>query len=765
MSPSPPTPEPAPSPGVPRRRAWRWPLVVLGLLVALRVALPELARRGIEHAGSDALGRTLAVEQLDLGLLRGRIELRGLSIGGATPGAPELGRAGRIALDLGWRGLLHGDLIVDALELSGVRARLQRRTGGSLEPIVLAPPRAPAAEADAAARAAGRPLRLTALRLEQLALELLGPDGSVEVEADLASLAIDDTRRVDGALSLGPVALRGPVLRLRRPRPERATAAPGPQEPAGEALAWKVASIDVSSGRVELLDSDIVFPVEVSAHAADAGSRADHRFPVELELGLAGGRLALRGELGLAPLAWRGSLEWSELQLDALAALLDAAPVELDGGVTRAELLLEIAPGPDGPQRLSLRGNLGASGVALGTPDGALDLGFEALEIAVRRIDVPLGGGAPGVDLERVQLDAPRLAAVRTAAAPATDAGTPPPGDAPRVRVGELVLTRGSLQLEDRTLEPAATTRVEELALSAREIVWPGPRLRDAVLAARLGSGELAVRGALGGEGDRLEASLERLGLRHLSPYADALGYRIRGGSADLRADVITRGGGFAADSELILDKLDLDAEGSGFQEAFGIPLGLAIALLQGPAGDIHLSVPVELGAGGSSSIGLGHALRSALQQAIVGALSSPLKALGALAEGASGLVGLTAPTLAFEPGSSELAGGAVDQLARLADLLASRPELALELHGSTGDTDAAAAGEAVPVALAEARAEALRGRLIEAHGIAAGRVRLGPPEHQGAHVRAELATVEPTPARTSPTPEPPADRSDPDAS
>ncbi|MEX3313897.1 OmpA family protein [Sulfitobacter sp. PS-8MA] len=87
---------------------------------------------------------------------------------------------------------------------------------------------------------------------------------------------------------------------------------------------------------------------------------------------------------------------------------------------------------------------------------------------------------------------------------------------------------------------------------------------------------------------------------------------------------------------------------------------------------------------------------------------------------------------LEFETGTSDLGAGPFETLAQLADLLKSDTSLRVALVGHTD----AVGGLQGNIALSRKRAEAVRQRLVEAHGVAAGRL-----EAQGAGYLAPRAS------------------------
>jgi hypothetical protein len=125
-----------------------------------------------------------------------------------------------------------------------------------------------------------------------------------------------------------------------------------------------------------------------------------------------------------------------------------------------------------------------------------------------------------------------------------------------------------------------------------------------------------------------------------------------------------------------------------------GMPLDLALALLRDPQGDIKLPIPLEYGERGAKA-GIGAILLGALQAAITGAVTSPIKALGVLLpEGGSAEISFE--PIAFAAGSAAAPDDAAARSEALAKLLAQRPGLGLALVGQAGPDDRLALAERV---------------------------------------------------------------------
>jgi uncharacterized protein involved in outer membrane biogenesis len=135
-------------------RRWKIGLGVAVALLALRMALPSILVRVIEREGSARLGRAVELQDVDLFLLAGRVTLEGLLVGppldpeappAAIDPASALLRWPRVLVDVGWLGLLAGELRIQRVEVDGARERLVLQADDRLEPLVVAQPEKPEA--------------------------------------------------------------------------------------------------------------------------------------------------------------------------------------------------------------------------------------------------------------------------------------------------------------------------------------------------------------------------------------------------------------------------------------------------------------------------------------------------------------------------------------------------------------------------------------------------------------------------------------------
>src|SRR5438094_5699105 len=324
------------------------------------------------------------------------------------------------------------------------------------------------------------------------------------------------------------------------------------------------------------------------------------------------------------------------------------------------------------------------------------------------------------------QLSTPSLArpppsegiALPTAGAPAADAApppaaAPPPPDAtspqPAAASGRpLALTLAALELEggqvsvlDRTTKPFYQGRLAAIRLAVHGLSYPETVFDDVALSLRApGNAPLSVKGTRSGGRIRLDASGERIPLTQFNPYVTASGYSIARGAASFGSKARWETDRYDSETTLRLAGLDLaGAEGDSlFAQHFGVPLTLALGLMRDVHGVIALTIPVSGGRTGGAQVDVGAVITEALRRAIVNALASPLRLIGAVVAGGD-KVDATPEPIACAPGRTEVDAGARTRVEQLGTVLGSAPALRLELRGSAGGPDVRALQEAAILA------------------------------------------------------------------
>ncbi len=454
----------------------------------------------------------------------------------------------------------------------------------------------------------------------------------------------------------------------------------------------------------------------VKATVTDLSSAAGSPATVALELREGEGTIALDGKVGLDPLAAHLTARIDRLALGRLVAATGAAPVLLPGGALGGELTI-AAEHP----ALVVSGQLALADLQVAPREGEdFSLAWKQLDLGIREIRVP--GVLPGepaapaeplrIDLERLHLSNPSVALTRTsegivlptAGAPAADAA-PPPADAGgrplALTLANLDLEGGQVSVLDRTTKPFYQGRLAAIRLAAHGLSYPETVFDDFVLSLRApGNAPLSFKGTRSGSRIRLDASGERIPLTQFNPYVTASGYSIARGAASFGSRARWETNGYDSETSLRLAGLDLaGAEGDSlFAQHFGVPLTLALGLMRDVHGVIALTIPVSGGRTGGAQVDVGAVIAEALRHAIVNALASPLRLIGAVAGGGD-KVDATPEPIACAPGRAEVDAGAQTRVEQLGTVLGSAPALRLELRGSAGGPDVRALQEAAILA------------------------------------------------------------------
>jgi hypothetical protein len=179
------------------------------------------------------------------------------------------------------------------------------------------------------------------------------------------------------------------------------------------------------------------------------------------------------------------------------------------------------------------------------------------------------------------------------------------------------------------------------------------------------------------------------IALQPFNPYATHYSpYSIAGGALSVTTKATLGKGTYDSTTALTLDGFDLGSkEGASlFKEQFGISIEVALALLRDIQGRIAFEIPVE-GDEQGTKVNVMTVAGQALRRALVNAIASPLKLVGA-AFGGGGEGAAPAP-IAFEVGCAEPTEGGATTLDALAGLLASRPGIGITFKGAPTASDA----------------------------------------------------------------------------
>ena len=327
------------------------------------------------------------------------------------------------------------------------------------------------------------------------------------------------------------------------------------------------------------------------------------------------------------------------------------------------------------------------------------------------------------------------------AAAPVTPGAAAAPAPKPPfdVRIEALRIVRGGIEFTDRAVQPVFTARYAPIDVEARNITYPNLAIKPLKvdISDANQQGKISLAGDLGPDGGTLTLKVDQLNLLAFNPYATTYSsYSIADGALSIDTKATFEGGKYDVKNEITLHQFDLaGAEGDSlFEQNFGVSLGMALALLRDTGGDIDLGIPLGVDREGNAQVDVMAVVRSALKQALVGAISSPLKLLGVGGGGTGG--GLAPAPIAFRLGRAEPTTAGVESADRLAAFLTSRPGMAVGLSTAPTTND-----------VRWLREQALRGEWKDA-GVFARSLALfsqrGPRERIGAYLDARAEDAKP---------------------
>lgn len=681
--------------------------------------------------------------------LRGdaRIKLDALALSAFQPYlTPQLNA--RIA-----SGMLDAELQlqVDAAEPSSPQLQL-RDSALSLRELKLVPTRAGLA-----------PLELRRASLQIGAIDLARQHAEIQ-SLNLEGLKLGLQRNADGSLDLAQL--------LPASAPE-----PAVRKPAAGAAAkpwtWQLGSAALSGGSLAFTDRAAALPVALtlSELALKLGPLSDdlHRsLPIELSGRLLKkGLFSARGTLTPEPLQLAAALKASELDLAPLSPYLTTG-INASIGSLQASMAGNASLRRTGDSfEAGYQGELGLANLRVIDPE-TLDgfLGFGTLKLA--KLDARYGAAGTRLNVGSLALDrffaqvlldakgqlnigrvlathakpADRSAAVEAAAAPASSTSSAP---APPLQLGidELLLSGGSLDYTDNFIKPNFRANLTDIGGRIGRIASAQSVDSPVDIKAKLnGSGPVAISGGINPLAATpsldLTASASEIELTRFATYSTKYtGYPIVKGKLQVDLHYALRDGALNANNHIFIDQFTFGDRVES-ASATNLPVRLAISLLKNARGEIDLDVPVS-GSLSDPQFNVGRLIWSALLNLIGKAVTSPFSLLASAFGGNADELG----SIAFEPGSAVLATSEQAKLARIAQALADKPAVKLDL---VGRADPASDGPALKQAavLRLLRQQKLKDLVGRGDSLDADQVVIGPDEYDKYLARAySAATIE----------------------
>ncbi|BCR06478.1 hypothetical protein DESUT3_35470 [Desulfuromonas versatilis] len=408
-----------------------------------------------------------------------------------------------------------------------------------------------------------------------------------------------------------------------------------------------------------------------------------------------GGSLKASGKVVPAPLDFRGRIELGRIPLtDFVAYLPEQLLVELTGGSLDARVDLGLRR-----QKDALRGDFGGQlGIrnfsCLDGVDRQKLLSWESLQL-----DGVKGQLAPfTLDIAEVALSNYQALVIideegrlnlqqlyqqepvsPTAGEPPER--TPPTEPAP-VRIDAITLQGGVLDFADNHLTPSFSTRMLNLGGRVSGLSSDPQSSAEVDLRGNLeNQSPLTITGRINPLGRELfaelEVSFQNIELSPLTPYtATYLGYPVERGKLTLDLRYLIEQQRLDSSNHVFLDQFTLGDKVPS-EQATGLPVKLAVALMKDRNGEIHLDLPVS-GRTDDPEFSVFGVVMKLLKNLVVKAATAPFSLLASMLGGGQQDIS----TISFPLGSARLAPPEREKLTNLAEILDKRPALKLEVSG-----------------------------------------------------------------------------------
>ena len=256
------------------------------------------------------------------------------------------------------------------------------------------------------------------------------------------------------------------------------------------------------------------------------------------------------------------------------------------------------------------------------------------------------------------------------------------------IHIGEIAINDGSANFADFSLTPNFATAIQQLNGRIGTIDNRQPKPANVDIKGKVDRyAPVTIKGALNPFDPMasldIATSFKRVELTTLTPYSGKFaGYRIRKGRLNLDLHYLITKGQLKAENKLVLEQLQL-GEKVDSPDAVDLPIRLAVALLKDTEGKISIELPIS-GDLNNPQFSVMPIVWQTLRNLVMRAAQAPFKFIGGLVSGGDAQ---DLGSVAFTPGSSDLSSDAKGALDKLASALKARPELRLEIEGTSAQS------------------------------------------------------------------------------
>jgi len=484
---------------------------------------------------------------------------------------------------------------------------------------------------------------------------------------------------------------------------------------------WQVtlANVQFDAASISLTDQSLrnmaVLPFsEIKLSASDLSTQPGKQWTANVSVrpGKRGAvRLDAKGTL--QPLALSFQCKADNADIAFLSPYLgEHAELSLSEASLNADISGELKSGKGGELDVNVGGDAGLQGVSLtegrkefggwgrlhaekfqyhSVPGSVGALSIGTLHLNGPRISVTLGKDGTN-SIQRVLRQAPAKTVPEVPAAPKAKAASPaheppakPVGGFSSLSIGGFRVTGGEIRLRDEGLQPSHSLKADGISMNMKKLSSNPASRGEFEGGLRLNGSPITFNGELNPlitlPAGKFKVDIKTFDLAALSGYsAKFTGYPIRKGELSAEINVALDGLKLDARNDLVIRKLDFgDKDRSS--DAPDMPVKMAVSLLSDLNGDISLSLPVA-GRLDDPQFRLGGIMGKVIANVMLKTVTSPISLLGGVFNLFTGAGGADLERIAFAPGEDRLDSRALDSLRTLAQALAKRPSIKLELIG-----------------------------------------------------------------------------------
>ena len=571
-----------------------------------------------------------------------------------------------------------------------------------------------------------------------------------------ASIGIDPDGTLSVAHLLAPAPAASPGTAATTPGIGGGASAGSTAGNPASSPGWSIglAQLTLDEARLSLADHSVTPAVALEVgplHLAAQGYSTDGNAPVSFDFRSGIGRegsLASHGSLRLAPFSGSLSLDLQRFDLTALQPYLDQRlAVSLYRGTLDVQGTAQMTPpgSANGSPSLSINGQINLqdfatrdrlSNVDLLTGRAVQLMGIhfqqspDALQIGTLRVQglygrvvigsdgslnltkllrAPDAGSAAGAAGAHASADSPASPAKSPAPAPVTVSATAGLATAPAsasmpIRIGRVQFLGSTANFTDRSVQPNFSAAIEGLHGSIVGLSSdPSSRAQVQLMGTVNRYAPVSIEGKINVLSAQtftdLALSFDNIDLPLFNPYSGKFaGYSIAQGKLTTQMHYHVENRQLNATHHIVIDQLEF-GPATDSKQAVPLPIKLAAALLKDRHGVITLDLPV----GGSLSdptFRIGPIVWKVFVGLVRHIVTAPFSWLGSLMGGD----GSQLAYVDFVPGSAALDDASAHKLAQLAQALAQRPQLRLDvpLHTEGVADDHAIERQGLDAAVAE---------------------------------------------------------------